>query len=152
MEVKTHWNSRLELHERAYRLREFTWESVENVTYSEYRPLFTTQDEWTFVKYVTEVLRPFWYWTLWMLKRHTVTLHHVITVDNDMFDHMHRVMRALAKKKTQWKEDLFFAVMCSRQKLSKYYTEVTPTTGMLMISAHILDLLRKLGSYRKWDK
>jgi hypothetical protein len=27
-----------------------------------------------------------------------------------MIDHMDGVMRALAKKKTQWKEDLFFAV------------------------------------------
>jgi hypothetical protein len=27
-----------------------------------------------------------------------------------MFDHMDGVMRALGKKKTQWKEDLFFRV------------------------------------------
>ena len=45
-----------------------------------------------------------------MLKRHRVTLHHVITVHNDMFHYMDGVMRALAKKKTLWKEDLFFAV------------------------------------------
>jgi len=45
-----------------------------------------------------------------MSKRHTVTLHHVITVYNDMFDHMDGVMRALAKKKTPWKEDFIFAV------------------------------------------
>jgi hypothetical protein len=38
-----------------------------------------------------------------------------------MFDHMDGVMRALAKKKTQWQEDLFFAVKLARQKLSKYY-------------------------------
>jgi len=69
-----------------------------------------------------------------------------------MFDHMDGVMRALAKKKTQWKEYLFFAVKCARQKLSKYYTEVTPTTGMLLISTHILDPFRKLRSFRKWDK
>jgi len=87
-----------------------------------------------------------------MSKRHTITLHHVITVYNDMFDHMDGVMRALAKKKTQWKEDLFFAVKCARQKLSKYYTEVTPATGMLLIAAHILDPFRKLRSFRKWDK
>jgi len=87
-----------------------------------------------------------------MSKRHTVTLHHVITVFNDMFDYMDGVMRALAKKKTQWKEDLFFAVKCARQKLSKYYTEVTPTTGMLLITAHILNPCRKLRSFRKWDK
>jgi hypothetical protein len=152
MDEKTRWNSTLELLERAYRLREFTREWLKNPKYSDYRPLFTTRDEWTIVKYVMEVLRPFRYWTRWMSKRHTVTLHHVITVYNDMFDHMDGVMRALAKKMTQWKEDLFFAVKCAQQKLSKYYTEVTPTTRMLLITAHILDLFRKLRSFRKWDK
>jgi len=86
-----------------------------------------------------------------MSKRHTVTLHHVITVYNDMFDHMDGVLRALAKKKTQWKEDLYFTVKFARQKLSKYYAEVTATTGMLLISAHILDPLRTLRSFRNWD-
>jgi len=45
-----------------------------------------------------------------MSKRHTVTLHRIITVYNEMFNQMDGVMRALAKKKTQWNEDLFFAV------------------------------------------
>jgi len=85
-----------------------------------------------------------------MSKRHTVTLHHVITLYNDMFDHMDGVMRALAKKETQWKEDLFFAVKLARQKLSKYYAEVTPTTLMLLISAPILDPFWKLRSFRQW--
>jgi hypothetical protein len=142
--VKTHWNSMLELLERAYRLREFTGEWLQNPKYAEYWPLFTTQDEWTIVNYVMAVLRPFGYWTLWMSKRHTVTLYHVITVYNEMFDHMDGAMRALAKKKTQWKEDWFIAVKLARQKLSKYYTKVTPTTGMLLITAHILNHLRKL--------
>jgi hypothetical protein len=57
---------------------------------------------------------------------------------------MDGVMRALAKKKTQWKEDLYFAVKCAQQKLSKYYSEVTPMTGLLLISAHILDPFLKL--------
>jgi len=87
-----------------------------------------------------------------MSKRNTVTLHHVIRVYNDMFDHMDGVMRALAKKKTQWKEDLFFAVKLARQKLSKYYTEVTPMKGIFLISAHILDPFRKLRLCRTWDK
>jgi hypothetical protein len=43
-------------------------------------------------------------------------------------------------------------VKLARQKLSKYYAEVTPTTGMLLISAHILDPFRKLRLFRKWDK
>jgi len=61
-------------------------------------------------------------------------------------------MRALAKKKTQWKEDLFFAVKCALQKLSKYYSKVTPTSGILLITARILDPFWKLRSFRKWDK
>jgi len=87
-----------------------------------------------------------------MSKRHTVTFLHVITVYNDMFDHMDDVMRDVSKKKTPWKEDLFFPVKLARQKLSKYYAEVTTTTGMLLISAHILDPFWKLQSFRNWDK
>jgi len=89
-------------------------------------------------------MRPFRYWTMWRSKRHKVTLHHVITVYNDTFDHMDGVMRALAKKHTPWKEDLFFAVQLARQKLCKYHAEDTASMSMLLISAHILHSFRKL--------
>jgi len=79
-----------------------------------------------------------------MLKRHTVTFNHVITVYNEMFNHMDGVMRALNKKKTPCKEDLFFTVRLHLQKLSEYYSEVTPTTGMPLVSAHILNPFWKL--------
>jgi len=78
-----------------------------------------------------------------MSKRHTVTLNHVITVHNDVFDHMEGVMRAQSKKMTQWKDDLFLAVKSAQQKLSKYYAGVSATTGMLHISAHIFDPFHK---------
>jgi len=68
-----------------------------------------------------------------------------------MFDSIDDVMRSLAKKKTQRKEDLFFTVMLARQKLSTYQAEVTPSKGMLLISAHILDPFCKLRSFRMWD-
>jgi len=88
-----------------------------------------------------------------MSKRRTVTLHHIITaVYNDMFEHMDGAMRALAKEKTRCKEYLFFAVKSARQMLSKYYPEVTPTMGMLLISAHVLDSFWMLLSFGKWDK
>jgi len=47
---------------------------------------------------------------------------------------------------------LFFAVKCAWQKLSKHYTEVTPTTGMLLISAHILHPFQNFRTFRKWGK
>jgi len=100
MAVKTHSNSTLKLLERAYRLQEFTQEWLQNPKCSDHRLLFTAQDEWTIVKFVMEVLRPVQYSTLWMSKRHMVTLHHIITDNNDMFNPIDGVMRALAKKKT----------------------------------------------------
>ena len=150
-DVKTRWESTPELLEHAFRLREFTPEWLENPTYSDYRPLLTTQVDWTIVKYVMEVLRRFRYWTLSMSKRHKVTLHYVITVYNDMFDHMDGVMRDLAKKQTPSKEDSFFAVKLARQKPSKYYAGVTPSTAVLLIAEHILDSFRKLRSFRNCD-
>jgi len=85
-------------------------------------------------------------------KRHTVTLHQIITVYNDMFDHMARIKRALAMKMTQCMEDLFFAMNLAWQRLSKYYAEVTLTMHMVRISAHILNLSWQSWSFQKWDK
>jgi len=65
---------------------------------------------------------------------------------------MDGIMWTVAKKRTQWKEDLFFTMTLARQKLSKYYAEVTPSTGMLLISVQIFDRFRMLRSFRKWDK
>jgi len=151
MDVMTRLDSSLELLEDAYRSREFTRQWLQNLRYTDYQPLFTTQDEWTIVKYVMEVLTPVQYWTLWMSKRHPFTLHQVITAYNDTFDHMHSVMRALAKKKTPCTEDTFNAVKLARQKPSKHYAEVTPTMGMLLISKHSLDPFRNFWLFRKWD-
>jgi len=68
-----------------------------------------------------------------------------------MFEHMDGVMRALAKKMTQWKEDLSFTVRVARQKLSQYYVGMTPMTGKLQITAHILDPFRKFRLFENQD-
>jgi hypothetical protein len=119
MDVKTHWNSILELLERANRLRDFTHKWLKNQKYNHSCALYTTPDYWVIVKYVMEVLKPFRYWTLSMSKRCAVILHHVITIYNDIFDSLDSVMGALTKKKTQWMEDLFFALTFAGQKLPK---------------------------------
>jgi hypothetical protein len=79
-----------------------------------------------------------------MSKRHPVSLQQAITVSNEMSDYSNGMMRALVKKNTRCLEDLFFAVKFAGQKLCKYYTEVTPTTGMILTSAYILNHFWKL--------
>jgi len=81
-----------------------------NPKYSNHWPLFTTQDEWTIVKYIMYHLRLFRYCTLWLLKRHTVTQRHGINLYNDIFDYFNGVMPALAQKKTQGMDDLYFTM------------------------------------------
>jgi len=54
-----------------------------------------------------------------MSNRHTVTLHDIISLSNDMNDNMDGIIRWLAKKMTQSKEHLYFTVKIVRQNVSK---------------------------------
>jgi hypothetical protein len=65
---------------------------------------------------------------------------------------MDGVMRGLAQKKTHWKVALFLGVKLARRKLSKYYTDVTPMTGFVLVSVNILDRFQLLRSIRQWGK
>jgi len=150
LDVKTRWNSTLAMLERAYRLKSYTYSWL--VQYPQYHSLCTTEDEWKAVEYVLQVLLPFRYWTLWMSKRKTITLHRVIGIYNAIFDHLDGVLKALAKKRLQWKRDIHRAVRSARAKLRKYYTKVTPETGLILILATMLDPFRKLQTFKGWDK
>jgi hypothetical protein len=87
-----------------------------------------------------------------MLQQHTFNLYHIVTVYNAMFGQMHGRMRAFVKSNIQLKEDIFCSVKFAQWRLSKKYTEVTPSTVLLIISANILYPFRKVRSFRKWDK
>src|SRR5437588_8939239 len=106
--------------ERAYRLKTYTYRWL--IQYPQYKSLFTIEEEWKAVEYVLQVLLPFRYWTLWMSKWRTITLHRVISIYNDIFDHMESVSKALTKKKLQWKREFHHAIRYVRTKLRKYYT------------------------------
>jgi len=69
-----------------------------------------------------------------------------------MFDHVDGIIGAVARTQPQSKDDMFFAMKFAQQLLSKSHAEVTPIMGMLLKSAHILDLfptLRLLTTYEK---
>jgi len=89
-------------------------------------------------------LRLLWYWTQWISKTHIVTLHHIITVYNHIFNQSDKVLQDSTKKSTQWTEDLFFAVRFTQWKVFKYHDEVTPMMVMLLITTHILNCCRML--------
>jgi hypothetical protein len=67
-------------------------------------------------------------------------------MSNDIFEYMDGLIRTLAKKKTQWKEKVLFAVKFARWMLSNYYAKVTLASGMYLIAANILYPFLKLRS------
>lgn len=69
-----------------------------------------------------------------------------------MFDHIDGIIRASARAKPQWREDLFFAVEFARQLLSQSPAEVTPIVGVLHTSALIFDLVPKLQLFTTCEK
>jgi len=88
--------------------------------------------------------RPFRYWTLWISKRHIVTLHHIIKVNNNRFKYMDGDMPVMANMKTQWKQGWFITEMLAEHKMSKYYAEATTTTAMLFVFTRIVYSFRML--------
>ena len=67
--------------------------------------------------------------TLWMSKRHMITLHNIIIVYNFMFIHMDGIMWAVAQKRTKLNKGLYFAVKIGQQMVSQYYNDVTSMMG-----------------------
>jgi len=65
---------------------------------------------------------------------------------------MDRIMEAFAKKKTQWKEDLYFTIKLVHQKLSKNDAEDTSTTSTLLILPYIFNPFQNLRWFRNWVK
>jgi hypothetical protein len=65
---------------------------------------------------------------------------------------MDEVIRAVAKKTTQWKKDIYFAVKVVCHKLFKNHPEVTQMIGMVLISVHILASCQNLRSFSRWGK
>jgi len=79
-----------------------------------------------------------------MSKSHTVTQHHVFGVYNYMLNCIDAILPTVANKKTQLKDDLYFTVKFAQQTLSQFYAEVTPITGMHIISAQIMNAFRNV--------
>jgi len=98
-DVKTQWNSTLNLFERSVRLQGFTKDLFQ--MYTEFTPLWSTLEERRQIEYILGVLQPIQFLTLWMSKTCGVTIHRVFQVYQDIFDHLEMQISKLERKRMQ---------------------------------------------------
>ena len=87
-----------------------------------------------------------------MSKRQDFTLHKVLRIYGNMFDHFEDFMKRLRAKEADFKQDLLRALEAATAKLKEYYAKVTPRVGTLLLMATMLDPYQKLSPFKKWDR
>jgi hypothetical protein len=129
LDVRTRWNSMQLMLSRALRLRAYSVQWLADRP--EYAMLRTSKCEWRVIEYIIHVTQPFHYWTLWMSMRHNVTIHRVIRIYNQLFDHLDGCVQKLTNKRSEWKKDV--------------------KSGLIYILAHCLDPTQKFKVFKIWD-
>ena len=148
-DVKTRWNSTLNMLERALRMKDFTREWIRE--YECYMPLWSTPGEWKQVEYILEVLEPIRLCTLWMSRTRAPTIHKVFVVYDCIFDHLDNQISILENKRMRWKVDIREALGKARQKANKYYSKTENPRGLLLALGACLNPYSKLDLFKEWD-
>jgi hypothetical protein len=109
------------------------------------------EEEWSQVRYLTVLLRPFFYWTEVLSKTSGATIHLAWEAYNELFDHLERYQPVLRAKSTPWKKHLAEILLDVRAKLHEYYSRTDGKQGLIYNLATILDPAQKLELYRSSD-
>jgi len=148
-DVKTRWNSSLNMLERSVWLQEFAKDWLQ--TYAEFTPLWLTPEERRRIEYILEVLQPIRFWTLWMSKTRGVTIHRVFQVYQDIFDHLEMQISKLERKRMQWKIDIREGLVKAKLKAASCYGKTESPRGLLFRIGTCLNPYCKLNLFREWD-
>jgi len=148
-DIKTRWNSTLNMLERSVRLRELTNDWLQ--TYAEFTPVWSTPEEWRQTEYGFEVLQQIRFGTLLMLKTRGATIHRVLQVYQDIFDHLQMQISKLEWMRRQWKVDISEGLVKAKLKAASYYGKTESRRGLLFGIGTCLNPYCKGNLFREWD-
>lgn len=149
LDVKTRWNSTHDMIARMYRLK--MYQKPWLAKFPELNYLCVTNDEWRAMEYVLSVMEPFKYWTLVLSQRHSPSIHQIVAIYDNVFNHFDAMLAALHVKSLPWKKEIHRAVGAAKFKLSLYYAKVVPKTQLLLLLAVMLDPFQKCSLFHQWD-
>ncbi|KAJ5244978.1 hypothetical protein N7489_005074, partial [Penicillium chrysogenum] len=90
-----------------------------------------TDVEWRRIDYLAHLTKPFFRFTMALMRTKSVTIHSVFLVYRKLLEHIERSNQKLKKKTTPWKKDMYTALLAARQKLKEYYEKTYRDHGFL---------------------
>lgn len=129
---------------RARRLRNTIDKYCRGHEYSQFK---ITDIEWRQIDYLVHLTRPFFKFTMALMKTKDVTIHSVFLVYRKFLEHIERSNRKLRKKTTPWKKDMYGAMLMAKQKLRDYYEKTYRDHGFLYGTAALLAPQYKLCAF-----
>jgi hypothetical protein len=110
------------------------------------------QEEWCQVEYLLLLTKPFFDFTNVLSKTRDVTVHHVFSIYNRLFNHLDDAESKLKQKTVPWKKRMLQALGAAKNKLSKYYTATdSESYGTIYALATILYPSKKLRYFDNAD-
>lgn len=113
----------------------------------EYSQFKVTDVEWRQIDYLVHLTKPFFQFTMALMKTRDVTIHSVFLVYRKLLEHIERSNRKLKRKATPWKKDMYGALLVARQKLKEYYEKTYRDHGFLYGTGTLLAPQYKLSAF-----
>ena len=144
-DVLTRWNSTYQMLKRARKLKPFIDQLFNSGAASTLEYLELT--EWRQVDYLIELLQPFAKYTAAISATNGRTVHQVMDVYNDLFDHLDEQEAKLARKRLPWKVQMYKGLGEAREKLTEYYSQTQGQIGHQYAIASILSPIQLLQTF-----
>ncbi|KAJ5152474.1 hypothetical protein N7492_009754 [Penicillium capsulatum] len=143
-DVQTRWNSTFLMLRRARRLRNIIDKYCRDHEYPQFK---ITDVEWRQIDYLVDLTKPFFQFTMALMKTKDVTIHSVFLVYRKLLEHIERSNQKLKKKTTPWKKDMYGALLVAKQKLKEYYEKTYRDHGFLYGTGTLLAPQYKLAVF-----
>jgi hypothetical protein len=133
-DVRTRWNSTVQMLQRAIRLRYAIRDWLKEEKYREFRHLYPTTEEWEQIEYLITILAPFLSMTNVVSTSNSVTISFAFIIYNAIFTRLENIQKLLRRKKNPWKLALIDLIEPALNKLRKYYSLTTTHEKALMMN------------------
>jgi hypothetical protein len=113
----------------------------------DYSQFSITNDGWRQIDYLLQLTKPFFQFTMALMKTEDVTIHSVFLVYRKLLEHIERSNQCLRSKTTPWKRAMYDALLAAKQKLKEYYEKTYRDHGFLYGTGTLLAPQYKLCAF-----